>query len=329
MNNNLVISYRKNLRIFIGTYLCSQVFNIVYGQVSVFSDIYLATNSHVGVYGQEFNLNGGSVLTPEDFPGRIFFYGDQSTEAVYDDDSYFESVVVSTQSSYIFHVGDTGVYQPLRIDEANGSELAVNFDLSSYNTVDYPTHVNNERSTFHWTVEGSSEAMLTLSWNTNSDLDRLTDKIDDIVILGFNGTSWEVIPSKINAFGINGNTPTSLSNGSITSNEAVDFSKHQAFTLGSLAREITLNVSQAITSNGDGINDTWIIENITYHPKAKISVFSRWGVEVFTSSGNYQNDWAGAYQNNTKPLPDGSYYYTIDSDNDGTVDLSGWIYITQ
>ncbi len=57
--------------------------------------------------------------------------------------------------------------------------------------------------------------------------------------------------------------------------------------------EITLNVSQAITSNGDGINDTWIIENITYHPKAKISVFSRWGVEVFTSSGNHQNDWAG------------------------------------
>ena len=43
--------------------------------------------------------------------------------------------------------------------------------------------------------------------------------------------------------------------------------------------------------------------------------------------GNYTNDWDGTYKDNTKKLPSAPYYYQIDQDNDGSIDLTGWIYI--
>ncbi|WP_340066491.1 reprolysin-like metallopeptidase [Ascidiimonas aurantiaca] len=86
-------------------------------------------------------------------------------------------------------------------------------------------------------------------------------------------------------------------------------------------------VSEALTPNGDGINDTWTIINIDRHPNAVITVFNRLGNEVFRTTG-YNNDWNGVYKDRSERLPAGSYYYQIDLENNGSADFSGWIYIT-
>ncbi|NCF31775.1 MAG: T9SS type B sorting domain-containing protein, partial [Bacteroidetes bacterium] len=83
-----------------------------------------------------------------------------------------------------------------------------------------------------------------------------------------------------------------------------------------------------ITPNGDGKNDTWIIEGIEQYPKAQIFVYNRWGEVVLSAKRGYKNDWAGNYKNNRDLLPTGPYYYIIDFENDGRIDLSGWIYIS-
>jgi gliding motility-associated-like protein len=98
--------------------------------------------------------------------------------------------------------------------------------------------------------------------------------------------------------------------------------------LGDVCDTIEINVSQAITPNGDGVNDTWVIYNIENHPNHIVRLYSRWGDEVMYAR-NYQNDWSGNYVNKTNPLPSNSYYYQIDLDGDGTVEHSGWIYINQ
>jgi len=84
-------------------------------------------------------------------------------------------------------------------------------------------------------------------------------------------------------------------------------------------------VYDVLTPNGDGINDTWTILNADRYPNAIIKVFNRWGKEVFSTIG-YNNDWNGTYSGNT--LPTGSYYYQVDQNGDGTVMLTGWIYLT-
>ena len=98
--------------------------------------------------------------------------------------------------------------------------------------------------------------------------------------------------------------------------------------LGDVCDLMDLNVSQVITPNGDGVNDTWVIYNIENNPNTLIRVFNRWGAEVF-SAKNYANDWDGHYKNNSEELPQAPYYYQIDINNDGSIEYNGWIYITK
>jgi gliding motility-associated-like protein len=98
--------------------------------------------------------------------------------------------------------------------------------------------------------------------------------------------------------------------------------------LGDVCDTIDVDISQAITPNGDGVNDTWMIYNIEQHPKSLIHVFNKWGSEVFFAK-NYKNDWNGYYKDQTQPLPDGSYYFQIDLNGDGKVENEGWIYISR
>ncbi len=84
-----------------------------------------------------------------------------------------------------------------------------------------------------------------------------------------------------------------------------------------------IKISEAITPNGDGINDTWMIYNIELHPNTSVRVFNRWGAQVYYNR-DYKNDWDG----NSLPSS-GSYYYQVDVDGDGTIDNKGWLYITK
>lgn len=72
-----------------------------------------------------------------------------------------------------------------------------------------------------------------------------------------------------------------------------------------------LEITSGFTPNGDGVNDTWIIENIELFPSMVVHVFNRWGAEVFESQGyNSTIAWDGTY--NGSVLPSGTYYFTIE-----------------
>ena len=97
--------------------------------------------------------------------------------------------------------------------------------------------------------------------------------------------------------------------------------------IGDVCDLIEINVSEAFTPNGDGINDTWKINNIERHPNNVVKVFNRWGDEVF-SAKSYKNTWNGVGKGTSKQVPDGSYYYQIYLDG-VTLHKDGWIYITK
>ncbi len=84
-----------------------------------------------------------------------------------------------------------------------------------------------------------------------------------------------------------------------------------------------ITIPNAFTPNGDGINDTWIIDNIEMFPQATINVFNRWGQKVFEARGNSE-PWDGTYDG--KFLPTGSYVYVIDLQN-GTKEYKGTVTI--
>ena len=84
-----------------------------------------------------------------------------------------------------------------------------------------------------------------------------------------------------------------------------------------------LNIPNAFTPNGDGINDEWIIEGIHIFPKAIVKVFNRWGQILYDAPASTGN-WDGFY--NGKQLPTGSYLYVIHL-HDGSPDHVGIVTI--
>ena len=66
----------------------------------------------------------------------------------------------------------------------------------------------------------------------------------------------------------------------------------------------TFFIPNVITPNGDGKNDTFIIQqDYRVESPLALKVYNRWG-ELVYDSPNYRNDWSG------QGLSAGVYYYT-------------------
>jgi len=78
-------------------------------------------------------------------------------------------------------------------------------------------------------------------------------------------------------------------------------------------------VPNAISPNGDGVNDLWVIDQISEFPGHAIRVYSQWGALVYEDT-DYQNDWDG------ENLPDATYFYVVDLPED-LPDLTGYLLI--
>ncbi len=77
--------------------------------------------------------------------------------------------------------------------------------------------------------------------------------------------------------------------------------------------DTTNTVPNAITPNGDGMNDMLLVDELIFDavdfPKSEMVIFNRWGDIVFRASP-YNNDWQGQ-SNNGDELPEGTYYYVL------------------
>ena len=89
-----------------------------------------------------------------------------------------------------------------------------------------------------------------------------------------------------------------------------------------------ISIYNGFTPNGDGLNDSWVIENIENFPVNSVSIFNRWGNKVWTtdSYNNTSNFWDGNNSNGS-PLTSGTYFYVIDIDN-GKAIKKGWVELT-
>jgi gliding motility-associated-like protein len=75
-----------------------------------------------------------------------------------------------------------------------------------------------------------------------------------------------------------------------------------------------VTIHDGISPNGDGVNDTWIIDAIQEHPRNVVQIYDKFGDLVFEQS-DYQNDWSGRGKDG-KALPDGTYYYLVKLNDD-------------
>jgi gliding motility-associated-like protein len=74
---------------------------------------------------------------------------------------------------------------------------------------------------------------------------------------------------------------------------------------------LPVTIPNAFTPNGDGLNDLWVIEGLNQFPQTKISVFNRWGSEVYKYDRNNPQPWDGK-SNSGVDYSTGTYYYIME-----------------
>lgn len=68
--------------------------------------------------------------------------------------------------------------------------------------------------------------------------------------------------------------------------------------------------ADVFTPNDDGINDKWEIMCLFDFPDNELTVFNRWGAQVYKASG-YDQNWDGTNATDNKPLEQGTYVYVL------------------
>uniref|UniRef100_UPI00261BA9BA DUF7507 domain-containing protein n=1 Tax=uncultured Winogradskyella sp. TaxID=395353 RepID=UPI00261BA9BA len=95
---------------------------------------------------------------------------------------------------------------------------------------------------------------------------------------------------------------------------------------------ICLTIYNEFSPDGNGINETFVIDCLERFPNNKLEIYNRWGNIVYSKKG-YQNDWTGTSNgrtviNQSDELPAGTYYYVLNL-GDGSEPRVGWVYVNR
>lgn len=82
-------------------------------------------------------------------------------------------------------------------------------------------------------------------------------------------------------------------------------------------------IQKGISPNGDGLNDGFDLSALNVR---KLSIFNRYGREVYSFNGAYTTQWRGQTDSGND-LPTGTYFYMIERDNGEN--KTGWVYINR
>lgn len=89
-------------------------------------------------------------------------------------------------------------------------------------------------------------------------------------------------------------------------------------------------IPQLVSPNGDGINDTFVIEGLKAFPQSQLLIFTRSGQLVYQSD-DYKDDWDGRYGASTfshnKLVAPGVYYYVLSLGGGSKQKVQGYVYI--
>ncbi len=168
-------------------------------------------------------------------------------------DGYIRSYL---SSSFIFPVGDNGVYQPVQLSASSptlpsdvayfnvSASTAITTSLKGGNEPVLPTggafsitskdaNVSSIDSVEYWDINGANAAKITLTWDTNSAVGTLTSNtLSNLSIVGWDGTKWVKIPSTVDTAALLGGS-SSLTSGSITTDATIVPDTYNVYTLGS------------------------------------------------------------------------------------------------
>lgn len=90
-----------------------------------------------------------------------------------------------------------------------------------------------------------------------------------------------------------------------------------------------IEITQLLSPNNDGLNDTWVIQGIDNLPNVEVKIYNRWGSLLYVNS-HYMNDWKGEVNTGMTVgadgiVPTGTYFYIINLNDGITEPFNGYL----
>ncbi|KAJ1464796.1 C-terminal domain of CHU protein family-domain-containing protein, partial [Baffinella frigidus] len=204
---------------------------------------------------------------------------------------------------------------------------------NSYDTFETDLDVESVSTNEFWRLEGTIPSKITLSWNQRSAIIGLTDDVTMIIPVGWNKNSerWTNLV---------GSTPVgSLNEGFITTTSFIP-DDYEIITLGvskdpyePLSKDVILLDNFFVSVNGDGVNDSFFVEELQDFDSNFVQIYDRYGFKVFEMA-NYTDEFKGFSNLNNIPfgaekgLPIGVYFYTINIPEED-LNYQGFLYLAR
>lgn len=291
------------------------------------------------------NFIFGNVLTNLSQPNIFYNFVDNSFYNGENDFSKIEGyAAITNQQEFGFPIGDNEYLRPLILisesvnlfaksayfyEDANNPVSLAN----TYNTATKAFDVELVSTAEFWQLEGTVPSTVSLSWNLRSNLSRLTNDVSLIIPVGWSKAQQQWV-------NLSRSAPVgTIIEGFITTRSILP-DEFEIITFGTskepyepLAKDVLFIDNFFVSVNGDGVNDTFYIEELEEFNSNFVQIYDRYGLKVFEKT-NYTNEFVGFSNLDNVPfgaeegLPTGVYFYTIHIP-DEDLNYQGFLYLTR
>ncbi|MBM1104560.1 gliding motility-associated C-terminal domain-containing protein [Aurantibacter crassamenti] len=264
-------------------------------------------------------------------------YLELSSTSFYNGESIFSKVngyvSISNVQSFLFPIGDEEYLRPIGIDTGGimasfkSTYLFENGTLNFSNKIEANSDLTSISNKEYWILEGDTSAMITIGWNNRSQLQDITNDLNNLTVVGFDKELMQW--TNLVAIDRSGN----IEEGFISSTSFIP-NRYSAITFGILHTKTDIlhkGYHYLVTPNGDGINDYLYIPELENYDSNHLHIFSRNGLKVFEQK-NYFNEFNGITGVNISAiskdqgLPEGIYFYLV-TVGDKNLTLQGFLYL--
>lgn len=304
-------------------------------------------STHVFDLKSDMIINGVSdftrgIVTIDSLAGGAMLFKNNSTAVNASDNSFVIGTIEKEGSNmFSFPIGQENYYRMLGIGAPkNSSDLFQSKYILANPTVNRPEErrtgilkaIDTNEYWEFFTNNDQSHVIITLSWHHSTTPQHMLNDAESMRVV-----RWD----KERELWVDEGGIVDLANKTVTT--AVPVEDYGIFTLGLAKTELILPedivVYNFVSTNGNGKNDFFLIDNIERYPNNRVEIFNRYGVKVFETSGYGNGNVFRGYSEGRvtiakdQKLPSGTYYYVLEYDkpddngNTQTIKKVGYIHL--
>ncbi|MBL0738725.1 gliding motility-associated C-terminal domain-containing protein [Flavobacterium sp. GN10] len=244
-----------------------------------------------------------------------------------------------------FPVGDQYYFRPSYHDKGANANNIYTTQYFFQNAGNQHPYTNKDETIIsideaeYWNLtqnQGSEKIVLSLTLDTNTTPASFFEENPDTQLAI---VRWDDAAQKwVNEGGVTADLLTGANYSKLITTQVGGYG---IFTIGIVTNDAPapptdLVIYNAISPNGDGINDSFYIKGINKYPDNRVEIYNRWGVKVFDASSYNENDvmFRGYSDGRStvkrnEGLPAGTYFYVLKYNKDNKmIEKTGYLYLT-